>query len=225
MAKRIIVAIDGPAGAGKSSVAREVARRLNFIYIDTGAMYRSIALWAIRTGVGPDDSHKLEALASEAKIEFDSSGNRVFLNDEDVTDQIRTPEVSEMASAVSTHSAVRRLLVAKQQAMGSEQNVVMEGRDIGSVVFPDAHVKVFLDANPEVRAGRRAAELNCTSEKQIRTLADRDRRDRTRAESPLVQAPDAQYLDTSALPFNEVVEAVLRLVRERTTNGKEYAHG
>ena len=223
MAKRVIVAIDGPAGAGKSSVAREVARRLRFVYIDTGAMYRSIALWALRTGIGPADGHKLEALAREASIEFDTTGSRVFLNGEDVTEAIRTPEVSAMASAVSTHPGVRRSLVAKQQAMSSELNVVMEGRDIGTAVFPDAQVKVFLDADPEVRATRRAAELNCTAEKQIRNLAERDQRDRTRAESPLVQAPDAQYLNTSALGFGEVVEAVLRLVRERTTNGKEIA--
>jgi cytidylate kinase len=223
MAKRVIVAIDGPAGAGKSSVAREVARRLQFVYIDTGAMYRAVALWALRTGVGPQDSHKLESLAREASIEFNANGRYVLLNGEDITDLIRTPEVSEMASAVSTHGAVRRVLVGKQQAMGEEQNVVMEGRDIGTVVFPEAQVKVFLDAHPEVRAGRRAAELNCSSEKQIHHLAERDRRDRGRAESPLVQAPDAQYLDTSALGFEDVVEAVLRLVRERTTNGKEYS--
>ncbi|MBI1897497.1 MAG: (d)CMP kinase [Acidobacteria bacterium] len=226
MGKRIIVAIDGPAGAGKSTVARRVADRLGFTYVDTGAMYRAVALWALRRGVAESDMHRLEQLASEAEIEFRPGSKTVILNGEDVTEEIRTPQVSAAASTISALPGVRRALVEKQRRMASEASVVMEGRDIGSVVFPEAQVKVFLDAAPATRADRRIWELSDRdgapdAASAARDLEERDRRDRTRAESPLLQAPDAAYLDTTSLSIEEVEESVLKLVRERTANGKE----
>jgi cytidylate kinase len=224
---RIVVAIDGPAGAGKSTVAKAVAERLGFIYIDTGAMYRAVALWAQQAGVAEDDMHKLEQLASQAAISFEPGSRRVFLNGNDVTEAIRTPEMSQLASKVSAIPGVRRALVDKQRQMGSETNVVMEGRDIGTVVFPDARVKVFLDAPAHVRAERRAAEIvsrggSVDRSQTAREIAERDHRDSTRAEAPLMQAPDAIYVDSGGLSAEEVIQAVLKVVRERTTNGKEY---
>lgn len=228
MSKRIVVAIDGPGGAGKSTIARAVADKLGFIYIDSGAMYRAVALWALRMGISDSDMHKLEQLANEASIVFAAGTSRVLLNGEDVTEAIRTPEVSASASKVSAIPAVRRALVEKQREMAANNSVVMEGRDIGSIVFPKAQVKIFLDADPDVRAERRVLELQAkgepvASDETARELADRDRRDRTRAESPLVQAPDAVYLDSSKLSVEEVEQSVLKLVRAKLTNGKEYA--
>jgi CMP/dCMP kinase len=228
MSRRIIVAIDGPAGAGKSTIARNVAAKLGFIYIDTGAMYRAVALWAARTGVALDDMHRLEQLAREAEIRFEP-GNRVILNGEDVTDAIREPEAASGASKVAAVPAVRRALVDKQRAIGESASVVMEGRDIGSIVFPDATVKIFLDAPAQVRAERRKREYSGAGRRVdhkslARDLQERDQRDRTRAEAPLVQAPDAVYIDSGSLSVTEVEEAVLKLVRDRTTNGKEYLH-
>jgi cytidylate kinase len=154
----VIVAIDGPAGAGKSTLARSLAQKLGFTYIDTGAMYRAVALWALRVGVDLDDLHRLEQLAKEARIEFTAGETTVLLNGEDVTAAIREPRVSEAASKVSLAPGVRRAMRNEQRRIGSLHSVVMEGRDIGTVVFPDAQVKVYLDADPQVRAGRRAAE-------------------------------------------------------------------
>lgn len=226
MTKRIMVAIDGPSGSGKSTLARRVADRLGFLYVDTGAMYRAVALWALRTNVSDSDMHRLEQLAREASIEFQAGSRRVLLNGEDVTEAIRTSEVSAASSRISAHPAVRRALVEKQRRMSAENSVVMEGRDIGSVVFPEAQVKVFLDAETSVRAGRRVLELEqrgeaVRREDTVRDMAERDERDRTRPESPLVQAPDAVYVDTTGLRIEDVEEAVLKLVRERTANGKE----
>jgi cytidylate kinase len=227
MSRRIIIAIDGPAGAGKSTIARNVAAKLGFLYIDTGAMYRAVALWATRTGVALDDMHRLEQLALQAEIALDASSRRITLNGEDVTDAIRTPEISAAASKAAAVPGVRRALVEKQRHMSESSNIVMEGRDIGSVVFPDAAVKIFLDAPTDVRAHRRTRELavtgrNVTSDTTGQAMEERDRRDRTRAEAPLMQAPDAIYLDSGSLSIEEVEEAVLKIVRERTTNGKEY---
>lgn len=221
-----MVAIDGPAGAGKSTLARRVADRLGFLYVDTGAMYRAIALWAARTGTPDSDMHRLEQLALEAEITFETGSRKVLLNGEDVSTEIRTPAVSESASRIAAQPAVRRALVDKQREISQQSSVVMEGRDIGTVVFPNAQVKIYLDADPDVRAGRRLAELNqrggaADSEDTAREMAVRDQRDRTRPESPLLQAPDAVYLDTTGMTIEEVEEAVLKLVRERTANGKE----
>jgi cytidylate kinase len=227
MSGRIVVAIDGPAGAGKSTVARRVADALGFVYIDSGAMYRAVALWALRRDVSDSDMHRLQQLAREAEIVLRPGSNTVVLNGEDVTEAIRAPEVSNMSSRVAAVPAVRRALVEKQRQMAADNSVVMEGRDIGTVVFPDARVKIFLDAEATVRTGRRLDELRgrglVSPETAARDLAERDQRDSTRAESPLVQAPDAVYLDSSGLSVDEVVAEVLRVVRERTANGKEVA--
>lgn len=224
MDKRISIAIDGPAGAGKSTVARRLAAKLGFVYIDTGAMYRAIALWALRLGVSTSDNHRLEQLASEARIEFAAGSQAVLLNGEDVTEAIRAPEIADAASKVSQIPAVRRALVARQRQMGAEASVVMEGRDIGSVVFPDAAVKIFLDADAQTRAARRARELDMPANAVSAEMEERDRRDRTRAEAPLVQAPDAVYVDTTGLSIEEVEAALLKIVRDRTSNGKERTH-
>jgi cytidylate kinase len=216
----LIVAIDGPAGSGKSTVARAVARRLGFTYIDSGAMYRTVALWALRLGMDLDDLHRLEQLAREARIELPD--DRVLLNGEDVTAEIREPEVSEAASRVAAQPGVRRAMREEQRRIGAAGRAVMEGRDIGTVVFPEAQVKIFLDAQPEARAQRRALELGAAVDDVARDLETRDQRDRNRAEAPLAQAPDAEYLDTTHLTPAQVEEAVLKLVRERTSNGKEH---
>ena len=185
-------------------------------------MYRAVALWALREKLDPADRHRMEQLALAASITLKDDGARVLLNGEDVTEAIRAPEVSRAASLVATISGVRRALVEKQREIGLQNNVVMEGRDIGSVVFPNADVKIFLDAQSEERVRRRAAEVNGSSEVIARQLHERDERDRTRAEAPLTQPPDAAYVDSTGLSIEEVEEAILRLVRARITNGKEF---
>ena len=218
-----IIAIDGPAAAGKSTIARRIADRLGFTYIDTGAMYRALALWALRQGLNPSDMHRMEQLALAADITLDPSNAGVFLNGEDVTEAIRTSDVSDGASRVSAIPAVRRAMVEKQRAMAAAANVVMEGRDIGTVVFPDANVKIFLDADPEARVVRRQTQTGSVDPSVAAEIAERDRRDSTRPDSPLAQAPDAVYVDSTGLSIAEVEEEVLRLVRERISNGKDYA--
>ncbi len=218
MEKRIVVAIDGPAGAGKSTVARQVADRMGFLYIDTGAMYRAVALWASRQGTAFDDHLNLTQLAQAADI--DLTPDSVFLNGEDVSLAIRAPAIATAASQVSAVPGVRRALVEKQRALGARLSVVMEGRDIATHVFPDAQVKIFLDASAEVRAARRVSQAGGDLPIVTREIQDRDHRDRTRAEAPLLQALDATYLDTSHLPPDEVVNEILRLIRARTSNGK-----
>ena len=220
--KRIIVAIDGPAGAGKSTIARRIAGLAGFTYIDTGAMYRAVALWALRTGVGLTDMHKLEELAKAARLGILDGGLGMELNGENITSAIRSPEVSAAASKVAAISAVRRALVEKQREIAAGCSVVMEGRDIGTVVFPEAQVKIFLDADPMVRASRRVKELGSGDTALVaQQIAERDTRDRTRLDSPMVQAPDAVYLDSSLLTVEEVELAILKLIREKTSNGKE----
>jgi cytidylate kinase len=224
--KRVVVAIDGPAGAGKSTIAKRVAARLGFTYIDSGAMYRAVALWALRRKVDPGDMHRMEQLAIAAEIEL--SPGRIQLNGEDVTDAIRTPEVSGGASKVAVIPGVRRALVAKQRAIGERSSVVMEGRDIGTVVFPDAEVKIFLDADPRERVRRRLQDVRAAGEQIPESvlaaqMKERDQRDSTRADAPLAQAPDAAYLDSTSLTAEEVEEAILKIVRSRVTNGKDFS--
>ncbi|HWZ31456.1 MAG TPA: (d)CMP kinase [Bryobacteraceae bacterium] len=214
--KPIVVAIDGPAGAGKSTIARSLAHKLGFTYIDTGAMYRAVALWALRAGIDLDDMLRLEQLAREARIEF--SGDGVRLNGEEVTAAIREPDISEAASKVSMVPGVRRAMREEQRRIGASDSVVMEGRDIGTVVFPEAQIKIYLDADPEIRAGRRARETGETVDRVAREIAERDHRDRSRTEAPLTQAPDAEYIDSSGLTPDQVEEAILKLVRQRTSN-------
>ncbi len=221
-----MVAIDGPAGAGKSTIAKRLAGRLGFTYIDTGAMYRAVALWALRRGVGFEDMHRLEQLAIAAEIELGPGS--ISLNGEDVTEAIRTSEVSNGASKIAVIPGVRRAMVAKQRAIGERTSVVMEGRDIGTVVFPDADVKVFLDAHPPERVRRRLEELRAKGEEVAETalaaqMKERDQRDSTRSDAPLSQAPDAIYLDSTPLAIEEVEEAILKIVRSRVTNGKDYS--
>ncbi len=200
----MVVAIDGPAGAGKSSVARAVAHELGFTYLDSGAMYRAVALAALARGREPAE------VAPEARIEL---GGRVLLDGRDVTDAIRTPEVSEAASRAAADPAVRAAMVAEQRRLVSRGDWVAEGRDIGAVVAPDAEVKVFLTADPAERARRRAAELGADPVQVLAEQTIRDERDRTRTHSPLERAPGAVALDTTELNLEQVVARVARLAR------------
>jgi cytidylate kinase len=200
-----VVAIDGPAGAGKSTVARALARRLGFTYLDSGAMYRAVALAALRRG----EAVAAAAVAREARIEL---GERVVLDGEDVTAAIREPAVSEAASQVAADPEVREAVVADQRRLLAQGDWVAEGRDIGSVVAPDAEVKVFLTAAPEERARRRARELGVDEQTVLAEQAIRDERDRTRSHSPLEPAAGATILDTTGLSLDEVVERLARLV-------------
>ena len=199
----MVVAIDGPAGAGKSTVARETARALGFTYLDSGAMYRAVGLMAQRHG-GAASEH-----AQTLDIQL---GDRVIANGEDVTEAIRAPEVSEAASKVATNPAVRAALVRKQRDLLSQGDWVAEGRDIGTVVAPDAAVKVFLNASPEERARRRASELGTDTKTVLQDQTLRDAQDREREHSPLVAAADAVELDTSGVDVDEVVRRIVELV-------------
>jgi cytidylate kinase len=221
MSRPLIVAIDGPAGAGKSTVSKILARRLGFTLVDTGAIYRCVALKARRTGVGLDDDARLEQMLKTVEISFrvDEDVNRVFLEGEDVSDEIRTPENSLAASQVSSRPIVRALLLDLQRrlAHAAKQGAILEGRDIGTVVFPEADVKIFLFANPEIRARRRFEELfQKGHEKPINQVLDeqnrRDREDSEREVAPLKPAHDAVQLDSTELPLSEVVERIEALV-------------
>jgi len=208
-----IVAIDGPVGAGKSTVARAVAQRLRFRYVDTGAMYRSVAWAALQRGISLSDERAVTALAQSLQIDFvtDPEGQRILVDGVDVTDLIRTPQVSDGASVVSVYPGVREAMVAVQRRLGADGGVVMEGRDIGTVVFPDAEIKVFLDASLDERARGAGADL----ESVRRAEEERDRRDRTRSHSPLRAASDAVVIDSTGIPADEVAAGIVQLVQRR----------
>jgi cytidylate kinase len=212
----VIVAIDGPSGAGKGTVARAVAARLGYRHVDTGAMYRALAWLGLREGIDLADEAAVAALGERAS--FDLDDGRIAIDGHDVRTAIRTPEIDRGATAVARHPAVRRVLVARQRELGAGGGVVMEGRDIGTVVFPDAPVKIYLDASPEERARRRAADPAHASSKTAQlsevatALAERDKNDSTRPVSPLAIAPDATVIDTTGVAIEEVIERVLQLV-------------
>ncbi|MGA8224067.1 MAG: (d)CMP kinase [Candidatus Acidiferrales bacterium] len=221
--QKLIIAIDGPVGSGKSTLARRVAELMGYVYIDTGAMYRALALKALRHGISLDASDALVQLARETRIDLraESSTQRVFLDTEDVTSAIRTPEVSQAASKVAVVGGVRHVLVAEQRRAGEQGGVVMEGRDIGSVVFPDAGLKIFLTASPEVRAHRRWREHQQKGDaidlaRTLDEIHERDRRDRERSTSPLVRAPDAVIVDSTAMESEEVARLVVLLAKENS---------
>ena len=217
-ARRIIVAIDGPAGAGKSTIARQLARHFGLLNLESGAMYRAFALKTLRMGLPLQESAGLERLAAETTIRLEpgEEDNRVLLDGEDVTGLIRNQTVTEAASRVSVFPAVRAWMVRVQQQLGAAGGVVMEGRDIGTVVFPHAEVKIFLDAAPEVRGMRRFDQLGLKPavqpEEVIRDLRARDERDRNRADSPLKPAPDAVLLDSTHMTLEEAVKAAEAIV-------------
>lgn len=216
---RPVIAIDGPAGAGKSTVARALAQRLGFFLLDTGAIYRCVAFQATRRGIPLDDPAALGALARDLDLRFDESA-RVFLAGEDVSQAIRTPEMSQGASTVSAHPPVRDALLELQRRIASAGRCVVEGRDIGTVVLPDAPLKIFLTASAEVRARRRFAELQArgvpaTFADTLRELEDRDLRDSTREVAPLKQADDALVVDTSDMAQEAVVDRLEALARSK----------
>jgi cytidylate kinase len=219
VSKPLIIAIDGPSGAGKGTVARAVAARLGYRHVDTGAMYRALAWKAMQDGIDLSDEAAIAALGERAR--FDVEDGRIAIDGHDVARAIRTPEMDRASTIVARHPAVRRVLVARQQSYGKGGGVVMEGRDIGTVVFPGADLKIYLDASPEERARRRAADPAHTSPKNTQlsdvatALAERDRSDSTRAASPLAVATDAVVMDTTGLPIERVVEQVLGLVTSR----------
>jgi len=228
------IAIDGPAGSGKSTVARRVAALLAYLYLDSGAMYRALALKALERGISLDHDAELEALARGTHIELkaataeqEAAGlkNRVFLDGREVTAEIRTGEVAQAASRLATIAGVRGVLVAEQQRAGQGGGVVMEGRDIGTVVFPNAELKIFLEASPEVRAERRWKEHqekgeNLTLLEVLREVRDRDRRDRERKVSPLVRANDAVLVDTTAMGIEETARLIVFLANERVASAR-----
>jgi len=229
MPRKLTIAIDGPAGSGKSTIARRVAALLGYLYLDSGAMYRAVALKALGQHIPLEDEARLAELARNTHIELrpptpeqDAAGlkNRVFLDGREVTQEIRTAEVSQAASRLATAGSVREILVAEQQRAGQGGGVVMEGRDIGTVVFPHAELKIFLDASPEVRAQRRWKELHEKGGTQpfvevLQDVRERDKRDRERQVSPLVRATDAVLVDNTAMGIEESARLIVFLAHER----------
>ena len=223
-AKRVIIAVDGPAGSGKSTLASLLARKYGYVNIETGAMYRALALKALQSGVSLDDADSLAHLAARSKIELQprTQGNRVLLDGADVTDRIRQQDVTDAASRVSVHPPVRECMVEQQRQMGAAGGVIMEGRDIGTKVFPHAQVKIFLDASPEVRGSRRFLQQPASPVKEkavLEELRERDRRDRTRATSPLVPAPDAVIIDSTNLTLDQVFQRAVEIIEKKLVTG------
>ncbi len=223
----MIIAIDGPSGAGKSSLARAVAKKLNIVYVDTGALYRTVGLFVKEKGIDPRDAVAVAAVLPELTLDmtFIEGEQHILLCGRDVGDTIRTPEMSMYASAVSAIPAVRTFLLDTQRDMARRQSVVMDGRDIGTVIFPRADVKIFLSASPEARARRRAIELTAkgistTVEDVLADMKIRDEQDKNRAIAPAVPAPDAVFLDNSELTAEETVDAALAII-DKCTAKKE----
>jgi len=209
-----VIAIDGPSGAGKSTAGKALASRLGYLFIDTGAMYRALALKAVRAGVSLDLEADLATLAARTRIELVDGGRSVILDGEDVTPAIRTRDVSAAASRLSVHPMVRRDMVARQRDLGERGGVVLDGRDIGTAVFPDAELKFYVDAEPGRRAQRRQRELGAAGVEEEpdiieREIRERDHLDSTRTDSPLTRAADAMHLDTTSLDPEQVVECML----------------
>jgi len=240
ISRRLTIAIDGPAGSGKSSVAQRVAQILGYVYLDSGAMYRALALKALQdNGLALTSTKELEQLAAETQIELkptppdllaEGVKNQVVLDGLDVTQAIRTPEVAQAASQVATVAKVRELLVAQQQRAGAGGGVVMEGRDIGTVVFPNAELKIFLEAAPETRAERRRKEHeekgeHLTFEQVLEEVHERDKRDRERKVSPLIRAKDAVLIDNTAMDIEETAGLIIMLARERESEITKAAGG
>jgi len=228
--KHPVIAIDGPAGAGKSTMAAHLARRFGFLNLETGAMYRALALKAIDNDLSFEDESVLVDLASRTRITLEPQreGNRVLLDGVDVSRRVREPDVTAAASKVSIHPRLRAWMVDQQRLLGAAGGVVMEGRDIGTVVFPDAEVKIFLDAAPEVRGNRRyrqttpyqAADSTVTEQALIQELKERDERDRNRSESPLRPAEDAVILDSTSMSLDQVLEEAEAIVREHVSDAQ-----
>ena len=223
---KLVIAIDGPAGSGKSTLAALLARKYNYTNIETGAMYRALAFKAVGKGVSLDDEKKLAELADKSRIELvpNPEGNRVLLDGVDVTERLRSQEVTDAASKVSVHPAVREWMVAAQRKMGADGGIVMEGRDIGTKVFPDAEVKIFLDAAPEIRGTRRFQQSPAAAAHEASVVAElqaRDQRDRTRANSPLVPAPDAVLIDSTYLTLDQVLARAVEVIDARLSRSQQ----
>jgi cytidylate kinase len=216
--RQLVIAIDGPAGSGKSTIAARLAKKFGYVNLESGAMYRALALKALETNADLDNEDTMRNLAEQTRIDLipGEDGNCVLLDERDVSQRIREADVTAAASRVSVHSSVRGIMVARQRAMGEQGGVVMEGRDIGTVVFPKAEVKIFLDADVSVRAERRLLQNATNDAQQVKAeLAERDRRDLTRAASPLFPALDAVHIDSTHKSIDEVVEQIEGIVRGR----------